>query len=107
MTAAEALLAHNYIQHNPGVPTGAAPVLGIIPVLEESGLTLTTHRTFTDGDLVVAQPDPTASEAVQVVELAGRVDRRPGVPQRSIGGEGGSPIRRSVGACWHHVPQAR
>ncbi len=54
VAAAEALLAPDYIQHNPGVPTGAAPVLGILPVLAESGLTVTTHRVFTDGDLVVA-----------------------------------------------------
>ena len=54
VAAAEALLAPDYIQHNPGVPTGAAPVLGVIPVLAESGLRMTTHRIFTDGDLVVA-----------------------------------------------------
>lgn len=54
VAAAEALLAPDYIQHNPGVPTGAAPVLGAIPALEESGLRMTTHRVFTDGDFVVA-----------------------------------------------------
>lgn len=54
VAAAEAVLAADYIQHNPGVPTGAAPVLGVIPLLKDSGLSMTTHRVFTDGDLVVA-----------------------------------------------------
>ncbi|MFN3257042.1 MAG: nuclear transport factor 2 family protein [Ilumatobacter sp.] len=51
--AAAELLAPDYIQHNTGVPTGAAPVLEFIPALEESGISVTTHRVFTDGDLVV------------------------------------------------------
>lgn len=53
VAAAEALLAPDYIQHNPGVPTGARPVLEFIPALKESGLSVTTHRIFADGDLVV------------------------------------------------------
>lgn len=53
VAAAEALLAPAYIQHNPGVPTGAAPVLGVIPVLAESGFGVTTHRVVTDGDFVI------------------------------------------------------
>ena len=51
--AAASLLAPDYIQHNPGVPTGAAPVLGLIPDLEASGISVTRHRVITDGDLVV------------------------------------------------------
>src|SRR6056297_3730165 len=51
--AAARLLATDYIQHNTGVPTGAAPVLGFIPDLEASGISVTTHRVLTDGDLVV------------------------------------------------------
>lgn len=51
--AAARLLADDYIQHNTGVPTGAAPVLGFIPDLEASGISVTTHRVLTDGDLVV------------------------------------------------------
>ncbi|MEQ8842022.1 MAG: nuclear transport factor 2 family protein [Acidimicrobiales bacterium] len=50
--AAAELLAPDYIQHNPGVPTGAAAVLEFIPALEESGISVTTHRIITDGDLV-------------------------------------------------------
>jgi predicted SnoaL-like aldol condensation-catalyzing enzyme len=50
--AAAELLAPDYIQHNTGVPTGAAPVLGFIPALKESGISVTTHRIITDGDLV-------------------------------------------------------
>jgi predicted SnoaL-like aldol condensation-catalyzing enzyme len=51
--AAQTLLAPNYIQHNPAVPTGAAPVLGFIPALEGSGITVTTHRTISEGNFVV------------------------------------------------------
>jgi predicted SnoaL-like aldol condensation-catalyzing enzyme len=50
--AAQSLLAEDYIQHNPGVPTGAAPVLAFIPSLEESGLSIETHRTIAQGNLV-------------------------------------------------------
>lgn len=51
--AAEELLAPDYIQHNPAVPTGAAPILGFIPALKESGITTTMHRVIAEGDLVV------------------------------------------------------
>lgn len=51
--AAAELLAEDYIQHNPGVPTGAQPVLDFLPVLQESGLSATPHRVLADGDLVV------------------------------------------------------
>lgn len=51
--AARTLLADDYIQHNPAVPTGAAPIVGFIPALEKSGIRLTTHRVLAEGDLVV------------------------------------------------------
>lgn len=51
--AASQLLAEDYIQHNPAVPTGAAPILGFIPALEESGIEVTIHRVLSEGDLVV------------------------------------------------------
>lgn len=51
--AARALVAPDYIQHNVAVPTGADPILGFIPALEESGIALTTHRVITEGDMVV------------------------------------------------------
>lgn len=50
--AAKDLLAPDYIQHNPGVPTGADPILGFIPGLKDSGITLDTHRMIVDGDMV-------------------------------------------------------
>jgi len=50
--ATEKLLADDYVQHNPGVPTGAAPVIGIVPILEESGLAIEVHRTLVAGNLV-------------------------------------------------------
>ena len=43
----------SYIQHNPHVPTGIAPVLGFLPVLEEAGTTYRNHRLLVDGDFVI------------------------------------------------------
>jgi hypothetical protein len=51
--AASVLLAPDYIQHNPAVPTGAAAIVGFVPVIQQSGMTATTHRVITEGDLVV------------------------------------------------------
>lgn len=51
--AAGQLLAPDYIQHNPGVPTGAAPIVGFIPALRDSGIKATTHRVISEGDFVV------------------------------------------------------
>lgn len=51
--AAEQLLADDYLQHNVAVPTGAAPILGFIPALKESGITITIHRVIAEGNLVV------------------------------------------------------
>jgi predicted SnoaL-like aldol condensation-catalyzing enzyme len=47
------LLAKDYIQHNPAVPTGRAPIIGFIPALKESGISLTNHRILSDGEIVV------------------------------------------------------
>lgn len=51
--AAEQLLAPDYIQHNPMVPTGAAPIIGFVPALQASGVSAMTHRVIAEGDLVV------------------------------------------------------
>lgn len=51
--AAKDLLAPDYIQHNPSVPTGADAILGFIPVLAESGITVEPHRVIAEGDMVV------------------------------------------------------
>ncbi|WP_210211640.1 MULTISPECIES: hypothetical protein [unclassified Mesorhizobium] len=45
-------MKEDYIQHNPGVPTGAAPILSFLPVLKDAGLTVKTHRVLSEGDLV-------------------------------------------------------
>lgn len=50
---AAALLAPDYIQHNPSVPTGRAPIIGFIPALKDSGISLTTHRIISEGNFVV------------------------------------------------------
>ncbi|WP_170576070.1 nuclear transport factor 2 family protein [Ruegeria atlantica] len=48
------LIAEDLIQHNQHVPNGAAPLVGLIPQLKESGISATTHRLIAEGDLVVA-----------------------------------------------------
>lgn len=43
----------DYIQHNPNVPTGLDAVIGLLPVLKESGFDYETHRMIEDGDLIL------------------------------------------------------
>ena len=50
---AQKLIAPDYIQHNLAFPTGAAPVIGFIPAMKDSGISYTAHRVLTDGNLVV------------------------------------------------------
>jgi predicted SnoaL-like aldol condensation-catalyzing enzyme len=52
--ATEKLLTEEYIQHNPAIPTGRAPIIGFLPGLKKSGISITTHRMIAEGDLVVA-----------------------------------------------------
>ena len=47
------LLTDDYIQHNPYVPTGIEPVIGILPALREAGFDYETHRIIQDGPLVL------------------------------------------------------
>lgn len=49
---AQDLLAASYIQHNPGVPTGRDTIIGFVPALQGSGITVQTHRVLVEGDLV-------------------------------------------------------
>lgn len=51
--AARQYLAPDYIQHNPAIPTGADGLVGAIPGIAQSGLTVTTHRILSEGNLVV------------------------------------------------------
>lgn len=43
----------DYIQHNPHVPTGLAPILGFLEPLKQAGTTVKTHRVLQDGDFIV------------------------------------------------------
>ena len=42
----------DYIQHNPFVPTGLEPFIGLLPVLKEQGTHAENVRMFQDGDFV-------------------------------------------------------
>ncbi len=61
--ATEALLAPDYIQHNAGVPTGAAPVIGMVPALKDMNIGITTHRVIAEGDMVVMHNTYTNAQA--------------------------------------------
>ncbi len=69
--AAEQLLAPTYIQHNPGVPTGAAPILGFIPGLKESGIEVVIHRVLAEDDLVVLHSTYNNAQAFGADRLVG------------------------------------
>ncbi len=51
--AARQMVSADYIQHNPQVPTGAEGLMGLIPLVAQSGMTASTHRVITEGDMVV------------------------------------------------------
>lgn len=51
--AARTLVTPDYIQHNPAIATGADALVDLISFVEQSGMTVTTHRIITEGDLVV------------------------------------------------------
>ena len=48
-----ALIATDYIQHNPLVPTGLEPVIGILPALRQARFGYEMHRIIQDGPLVL------------------------------------------------------
>ncbi|MEM9837586.1 MAG: nuclear transport factor 2 family protein [Pseudomonadota bacterium] len=51
--AARELVTPDYIQHNPQVQTGAEGLVALIPLVEQSGMAITTHRVIAEGDMVV------------------------------------------------------
>lgn len=46
------LYTEEYIQHNPKVPSGLDPIIGMLPFLSEAKLDYTAHRVMEDGDLL-------------------------------------------------------
>ncbi|QUS55466.1 nuclear transport factor 2 family protein [Pseudovibrio brasiliensis] len=67
---ARQVTAPDYIQHNPQVPTGAEGLLGLIPIVEQAGVTVKTHRVITEGDLVVLHNTYENAEAFGASSLA-------------------------------------
>lgn len=47
------LYAADYVQHNPNVPTGLDPILGLVPALQEANFSYEVHRMIEDGDLIL------------------------------------------------------
>ncbi|GJM02792.1 MAG: polyketide cyclase [Rhodomicrobium sp.] len=50
----EKLLAKDYIQHNPALPSGRDVIVSLLPELKKSGITATTFRLIAEGNIVVA-----------------------------------------------------
>ncbi|MDO6812709.1 nuclear transport factor 2 family protein [Tenacibaculum soleae] len=59
----------DYIQHNPHVPTGIAPVLGFLPVLKKANTTYTTHRILQDGEFIILHNSYHNAEALGGKEI--------------------------------------
>lgn len=53
VASVERLLKEDYVQHNPAVPTGRAAIVGFLPGLKETGISVTTHRIIAEGNFVV------------------------------------------------------
>lgn len=47
------LYTEDYIQHNPNVPTGLEPILGLVPALQDADFSYDVHRMIEDGDLIL------------------------------------------------------
>ncbi len=70
-TTAELLLAKDYVQHNPAVPTGAAPIIGFIPGLKESGIEVEIHRVISEENFVVLHTTYSNAQAFGADTLVG------------------------------------
>ncbi|MBO9433569.1 nuclear transport factor 2 family protein [Ruegeria sp. R13_0] len=68
--AAGQMVTSGYIQHNPQIPTGAEGLMGLIPLVEQSGMTVTTHRVITEGDMVVLHNTYDNADAFGASQLA-------------------------------------
>lgn len=67
--AMRALYAEDYIQHNPNVPTGLDPVIGLLPLLKEAGFDYETHRVIEDGDLLLTHTTYTNADVFGANEV--------------------------------------
>ncbi len=99
--AARALVTPDYIQHNPQIPTGAEALACLIPLVEQSGMSVTTHRVITEGDLVVLHSTFANADAfgaptlaafdifrVQDGKVAEHWDNLQPVPETTVSGRG-------------------
>ena len=59
----------DYIQHNPHVPTGRAPIEGFVPALEKAGTTSVTHRLIQDGNFIIMHNSYDNAEAFGAKEI--------------------------------------
>jgi predicted SnoaL-like aldol condensation-catalyzing enzyme len=99
--AARQLVAPEYIQHNPQVATGAEGLLDLIPLVEQSGMTVSTHRVITESNFVVLHNTYENADAFGAPSLAafdvfrvedGQViehwDNLQPIPEKTLSGRG-------------------
>jgi predicted SnoaL-like aldol condensation-catalyzing enzyme len=71
VTVAKSLLATDFIPHNPTAPTGAAAILGLVPALKDSGISIEVHRTIVEGNLVAYHSTYTNADLFGAPTLVG------------------------------------
>lgn len=99
--AAKEMVSPGYIQHNPQIQTGADGLATLIPIVEKSGMSVTTHRVITEGDMVVLHNTYKNADAFGAPSLAafdifrvkdGKVvehwDNLQAVPDKTMSGRG-------------------
>lgn len=99
--AARQLVTPDYIQHNPKIETGVEGLVNLIPLAEQSGLSVKTHRVISEGDLVVLHSTFENADAFGAPALAafdvfrvedGKVvehwDNLQPVPEKTMSGRG-------------------
>lgn len=99
--AVRQLVTPDYIQHNPQIATGPEGLVNLIPIVEQSGMTMTTHRVISEGDLVVLHSTLENADAFGAPTLAafdvfrvedGKVaehwDNLQPVPETTVSGRG-------------------
>lgn len=62
--------AQSYIQHNPHIPTGRAPIEGFLPLLKKAKTTSKTHRLIQDGKFIIMHNTYDNAEAFGAKQVA-------------------------------------
>lgn len=99
--AVRQLVTPDYVQHNPKIATGVEGLVSLVPIVEQSGMTVKTHRVISEGDLVVLHSTFENADAFGAPALAafdifrvkdGKVtehwDNLQAIPEKTMSGRG-------------------